>query len=86
MTLVNEKLRTSGHKGLTPAGKILIFKSMALKTVYTSIMVSLMKQFIDLLNNTKQNFIWNGHHPKVNHSNLVGGHAEGRYRVTIRVP
>ena len=43
-------------------------------------MVSLLKQFIDLLDNIEQNFIWNGHCPKIKHSTLVGRYAEGGYK------
>ena len=50
------------------------------KTVYTSTMVSLPKQFIDLLNSIKQDFIWNGRRLKIKHSTLVGGYAEGGYK------
>ena len=78
ITLVNERLHTWGHIGLTLAGRILIFKSMALsKTFYTSTMVCPPKQFIDLLNSIKQNFIWSGRRSKIKHSTLVGGYAEG---------
>ena len=81
ITSVKEKLHTSGHRGLNLAGRILVFKSLALsKTVYTSTMVSQPKQFIDLLNSIKQNFIWNGRCPKIKHSTLVRGYAEGRYK------
>ena len=38
------------------------------------------KQFIDLLRSIKQNFIWNGHHPKTKHSTPAGGYAEGGYK------
>ena len=70
-----------GHRGLTLAGRILIFKSMALsKIVYTSTMVSPPKHFIDLLNSIKQNFIWNGRRPKIKHSTPVGGYAEEGYK------
>ena len=50
------------------------------KTVYTSTMVSPPKQFTDLLNSIKQNFIWNGRRPKIKHSTPVGGYAEGGYK------
>ena len=81
ITSVKERLHTWGHRGLTLAGRILIFKSLALsKTVYASTMVSLLKQFIDLLDNIEQNFIWNGRCPKIKHSTLVGRYAEGGYK------
>ena len=81
ITSVKERLHTWGHRGLTLAGRILIFKSMALsKTVYTSTMVSPPKQFIDLLSSIKQKFIWNGHRPKIKHSTLVREYAEGGYK------
>ena len=81
ITSVKERLHTWGHRGLTLAGRILIFKSMALsKTVYTSTMVSPPKHSIDLLNSIKQTFIWNGRCPKIKHSSLIGGDAEGGYK------
>ena len=81
ITSVKERLHTWGHRDLTLAGRILIFKSMALSnTVYKSTMVSPRKQFIDLLSSIKQNFIWNGHRPKIKHSTLVGEYAEGGYK------
>ena len=77
ITSVKERLHTWGHRGLTLAGRILIFKSMALsKTVYTSTIVSPPKQFIDLLSSIKQKFIWNGRRPKIKHSTLIGEYAE----------
>ena len=55
ITSVKERLPTWGYRGLTLAGRILIFKSMALsKAVYTSTLVSPPKQFIDLLSSIKQ--------------------------------
>ena len=64
ITSVKERLHTWGHRGLTLAVRILIFKSMAQsKTAYTSTMLSPPKQFINLLSSIKQNFIWNGRHP-----------------------
>ena len=70
-----------GSQMFNSSCRILIFKSMALsKTVYTSTMVSPLKQFIDLLSIIKQNFIWNGRRPKIKHSTLVGGYTEGGYK------
>ena len=81
ITSVKERLHLWGHIGLNLAGRILIFKSMALsKTVYTSTMVSPPKQFIVLLSSIKQNFIWNGCRPKIKHSTLIGEYAEGGYK------
>ena len=81
ITSVKERLHTWGHRGLTLAGRILIVKSMVRsKTVYTTTVVSPLKQFIDLLSSIKQNFIWNGHRPKIKHSTLVREYAEGGYK------
>ena len=49
------------------------------KTAYTCTMISPPKQFTDLLSSIKQNFIWNGRRPKIKHSTLAGGYAEGGY-------
>ena len=58
ITSVKERLHTWGHRGLTLAGRILIFKSV--KTVYTSTMVRPPKHFIDLLSSIKQSLFGMG--------------------------
>ena len=79
ITSVKERLHTWGHRGLTLAGRILIFKSMALsKTVCTSSMVSPPKPFIDQLNSFK-NYL-DGCRPRIKRSTLVRGYAERRYK------
>ena len=50
------------------------------KTVYTSTMVSPPKQFTDLLNSIKQNFIWNGRRSEIKHSTSVEGYVDGGYK------
>ena len=50
------------------------------KRIYKSTMATPPKQFIGLLNNIKQNFIWDGHPPEIKLSTPVGGYAEGGYK------
>ena len=65
----------------TLAGKIQIFKSLALpKAVYVCTMTSPSQQFLDQLNLLKKNFIWAGKSAKMKHSTLIGGYGEGGYK------
>ena len=66
---------------LTLAGKIQIFKSLALsKAVYVCTMTSPSRQFLDELNLLKRNFIWAGKSTKIKHSILIGSYADGGYK------
>ena len=66
---------------VTLAGKIQIFKSLALsKAVYVCTMTSPSPQFLDQLNLLKRNFIWVGKSAKMKHSTLIGSYAEGGYK------
>ena len=66
---------------LTLAGKIQIFKSLALsKTVYVCTTTSPPRQFLDQLNLLKRNFIWAGKSNKIKHSTLIGSYTEGEYK------
>ena len=69
---------------LTLAGKIQIFKSLALsKAVYIGTMTSPSRQFLDQLNLLKRDFIWDGKSAKIKHSTLIGCYAEGGYKDVV---
>ena len=72
VSAVNECLNMWGCRGLTLAGRILIFNSLALsKVLYTCTMTNFTKDFIKQLEDLRKNFIWNGRRPKIKHSNLM---------------
>ena len=80
-TSVKEALRIWGSKGLILAGRIQIFKSIALsKIVYISTMLHPSKQTLDQLNLIQKNFIWTGRRPKIKHSTLTGDYINGGYK------
>ena len=65
-------------KGLSLAGRILIFESLALsKLLYASTMKCLPKQMLDQLNTLQKSFIWSNRKPKVKHSTLISDYGEG---------
>ena len=78
---VKDSLKIWNFRELTLAGKILIFKSLALSNaVYVCTMTSPLRQFLDQLNLLKRNFIRAGKSAKIKHSTLIGSYAEGRYK------
>ena len=65
---------------LTPAGKIQIFKCLALsKTLYACTMLTPTKKFIDQLNSLKKDSICRGKRPKINHLILVRDYEKGSH-------
>ena len=54
---IKEILNLWQHRGLSLAGRILIFKSLPLKVIYASIMKCLSEQFLDQLNVLQRGFI-----------------------------
>ena len=78
---VKDSLKMWNFRELTLAGKIQIFKSLALsKAVYIGTMTSPSRQFLDQLNLLKRDFIWDGKSTKIKHSTLIGCYAEGGYK------
>ena len=58
-------------RGLSLAGRILIFKSLSLsKLLYASTMKCLPKQMLDQLNTLQKSFIWSNRKPKIKHSTI----------------
>ena len=78
---IKDSLKMWNFRELTLAGKIQIFKSLALsKAVYVCTMTSPSRQFLDQINLLKRDFIWAGKSSKVKHSILIGSYAEGGYK------
>ena len=78
---MNECINMWGCRGLTLAGRILIFKSLALlKVLYTCTMTNFTKDFIKQLEDLQKIFIWNGRRPKIKHSTLIGNYVDGGYK------
>ena len=78
VSAVNECINMWGCRGLTLAGRILIFKSLALsKVLYTCTMTNFTKDFIKQLEDLRKNFIWNGKRPKIKHSTLIADYVVG---------
>ena len=78
---LNDVLRLWEFRGLTLAGRILIFKSLALsKLLYACTMKVPSKFIIDQLNTLHKNFIWNNKRPKIKHSTLIADYKEGGYK------
>ena len=68
-------------RDLTLAGRIRIFKSLAIsKAVYISTMKNTPSKFISILNEIQQKFIWNKKRPKLKHSIIIGSYEEGGYK------
>ena len=74
-------VKTWEHRGLSLAGKILIFKSRALsKLLYVSTMKCQSRQILDQLSLMHKNFIWNDKKPKIKHSTPIADYSEGCYK------
>ena len=68
-------------RGLSLAGRTLIFKSLALsKLLYASTMKCLPKQMLDQLNTLQKSFIWSNRKPKIKHSTLIADYGERGYK------
>ena len=77
---IKDSLKMCNFRELTLAGKIQIFKSLALsKAVYICTMTSPSRQFLDQLNLLRMDFIWAGKFAKIKHSILIGSFAKGGY-------
>ena len=59
-------------RGLTIAGRIQIFKTLAIfKTLYISTMKNPPTQFLNLLNSIQKDFIWNKSRAKIKHCSII---------------
>ena len=82
---VNGKIKNClnlwSRRGLSIAGKIQIFKSLALsKAVYILTMKNFPVRFIKILDDIHKDFIWNKLQPKIKHSTLIANYEEGGYK------
>ena len=69
------------YRGLTIAGRIQIFKTLAIsKVVYISTTKNPPCQFIEALSEVQQDFVWNKSCPKIKPSSLIGNYEEGGYK------
>ena len=69
------------YRGLTIAGRIQIFKPLAISKVeYISTMKNPPRQFIEALNEVQQDFVLNKSRSKIKHSSLIGNYEEGGYK------
>ena len=68
-------------RGLSIAGRIEIFKSLALsKAVYISTKKNFSSRFIKILDDIHKDFIWNKLQLKIKHSTLIANYEEGGYK------
>ena len=69
------------YRGLSLAGRILVFKSLAIsKLIYASTMKCPSKQILDQMNSVHKSFIWDNKKPKIKHSTLIADYSEGEYK------
>ena len=69
------------YRGLTIAGRIQIFKTLAIsEVVHISTMGNPLFQFIEALSEVQQDLVWNKSRPKIKHSSLIGNYEEGGYK------
>ena len=72
-------------RGLTLAGKILIFKTMALsKILYIATVKVSSKLVLDELDLNQEEFIWDSKRPKIKHSILIANYSEGGYKSWLK--
>ena len=74
-------LKCWGGRGLTIAGRIQIFKTLAIsKILYMSTMRTPPTQFLELLNSIQKDFIWNNSRAKIKHCSIIADYKEGGYK------
>ena len=78
---LKEVLNLWEYRGLSLAGRILVFKSLAIsKLIYASTMKCPAKQILDQMNSVHKSFIWDNKKPKIKHSTLIADYSEGGYK------
>ena len=78
---MNECIDMWGCRGLTLAGRILIFKFLALsKVLYICTLTNFTKDFAKQLEDLRKNFTGNAKRPKIKHSILIGDDVDGGYK------
>ena len=80
-------LKCWGGRGFTIAGRIQIFKTSAIsKTLYTSTTRTPPTQFLELLNSTQKDCIWNNSRAKIKYCSIIAHYKEGGYKTLIFHP
>ena len=80
-------LKCWGGRGVTIAGRIQIFKTLAIsKTLHISTMRTPPTQFLELLNSIQKDFIWNNSHAKIKHCSIIADYKEGGIKMLIFHP
>ena len=84
---LKEVLNLWEYRGLSLAGRILVFKSLAIsKLIYASTMECPSKQILYQMNIVHKSFIWDNKKSKIKHSTLIADYSEGWYKdVGIKV-
>ena len=69
-------------RNLTLYGKIQVLRSLALpKLYYVCSKMYVNKEFLQIIESTMKDFIWNGKKPKIKHTTLIGDYLQGGLRL-----
>ena len=78
---IKDCLKCWKSRGLTIAGRIQIFKTLAVsKTLYISTMRNPPTHFLNLFNSIQKDFIWNKSRAKIKHCSIIADYKEGGYK------
>ena len=78
---LNDVIRTWESRGLSLAGKILVFKTLAVsQLLYVCTFKNPSTQIIESLNSIQKKFIWSKKRPKIKHSRLIADYKDGGYK------
>ena len=78
---LNDVIRAWEPRGLSLAGKILVFKTLAVsKLLYVCTFKYPSTQIIESLNSIQKKFIWSKKQPKIKHSTLIADYKDGGYK------
>ena len=65
-------------RNLSIAGKVTIFKTLAIsKVVYVAFLSTIPESILQKLSDIQKDFIWNGKRPKVAHKTLIASYEDG---------
>lgn len=80
-SIVKDSLKPWRGLGISIAGRIQVFKSLALsKAIFVSTMLHDNQKFIEDLSAIQKDFIWEGKPRKIKHSTLIGDYSKGGLR------
>ena len=78
---LSDVIRAWEPRGLSLAGKILVFKTLAVsKLLYVCTFKNPSTQIIESLNSIQKKFIWSKKRPKIKHSTLIADYKDGGYK------